>query len=452
MTGERLNGATVNGATVRGATVRGATVNGNAPAGARIVRLANFVTPTSGGLRTALRELGRGYLAAGHRPVLVVPGAAHRDEETDQGRVVTLPGAVLPGTGGYRVLRHRAELARLLEDLAPDRLEVSDRATLRWTGGWARRHGVPTAMVSHESLDGLLRTWGLPPGTARRLADRHNRRTAQEFERIVCTTDWAAAEFRRIGVPVEQAPLGVDLERCHPGNRSAALRASLAGRDERLVLMCSRLSPEKRPATALAAVAELNRLGVPTRLVVAGDGPLRPRLTARAAAQGLPVRFLGHVADRALLAALLATADAAIAPGPIETFGLAALEALASGTPVAVSPSSALPGVVGSGGAVATADTPAAFAEALCRLFTRTDIRSTARARAQHFSWAAATQAFLRVHGLADVAVGRFDTRRGEAATTTVAAGRDDARAAAADLGDGRAVEPAHGATRTRGW
>ena len=41
----------------------------------RIVRLANFVTPVSGGLRTALHHLGAGYLEAGHRPVLLVPGS-----------------------------------------------------------------------------------------------------------------------------------------------------------------------------------------------------------------------------------------------------------------------------------------------------------------------------------------------------------------------------------------
>lgn len=46
----------------------------------RIVRLANFVAPRSGGLRTAMRALGSGYLAAGHEPVLVVPGAEPADE------------------------------------------------------------------------------------------------------------------------------------------------------------------------------------------------------------------------------------------------------------------------------------------------------------------------------------------------------------------------------------
>ena len=36
----------------------------------RIVRLANFVAPHSGGLRTSLAELGAGYLAAGHEPAV----------------------------------------------------------------------------------------------------------------------------------------------------------------------------------------------------------------------------------------------------------------------------------------------------------------------------------------------------------------------------------------------
>ena len=58
----------------------------------RIVRLANFVTPRSGGLRTALQALGEGYLAAGHEPVLVIPGRRAGDEQTSAGRLVTVRG------------------------------------------------------------------------------------------------------------------------------------------------------------------------------------------------------------------------------------------------------------------------------------------------------------------------------------------------------------------------
>ncbi|MFF7451014.1 MULTISPECIES: glycosyltransferase [unclassified Streptomyces] len=364
----------------------------------RIVRLANFVTPASGGLRTALRELGKGYRAAGHEPVLVVPGERMSDVETEQGRVITLPGPLLPGTGGYRVLTDRRRLAGLLEHLAPDRLEVSDRTTLRWTGRWARRARVPALMVSHESADGVLRTWGVPEGAARRAADALNVRTAHTYARVVCTTEFAEREFVRIGARnVVRAPLGVDLVERHPALRDPGVRARYARGAETLLVTCTRLSVEKRPGTAVDALEALLRRGRRAVLVVAGDGPLRGRLEQRS--RGLPVVFLGHVADRALLGALQASADVCLAPGPAETFGLAALEAMACGTPVVASASSALPEVIGHAGAVA-ADHGGAFADAVETLLERPlgERREAARARAECFGWPTAVEAFLAAH------------------------------------------------------
>ncbi|MEO3867346.1 glycosyltransferase [Nonomuraea sp. B12E4] len=365
----------------------------------RIVRLANFVTPVSGGLRTALDELGAGYLAAGHEPVLIVPGPAARDEQTRAGRRITIPGPVVPGMGGYRVIAGRRRVRRLLDDLGPDRLEVSDRTTLRWTGSWARAAGIRSAMVSHESLAGLLRLYRLP---SRHLGDRLNRASAEAFDTVICTTDWAAAEFRRLGVPnLLRVPLGVDLTTFTPSRYDARLRAGLARPGEHLLVHCGRMSPEKRPDRSIRALAELRRRGVPAVLVVAGDGPLLGSLRERAA--GLPVRFLGHLADREALAGLLATADVALAPGPVETFGLAALEALASGTPVVVSSDSALPEVVGPAGAAAE-DDPAAYADAVMALL---DPRfgAAARDQAERYTWPAAVQGFLRAHALIDMSV-----------------------------------------------
>jgi alpha-1,6-mannosyltransferase len=369
----------------------------------RIVRLANFVAPSSGGLRTALRELGKGFKAAGHEPVLVIPGERMSDRETEQGRVITLPGPLLPGTGGYRVLADKRRVARLLEELAPDRLEVSDRTTLRWTGRWARRARVPSVMVSHETADGVLRTWGVPEGAARRAADALNVRTAHTYSRVVCTTEFAEREFVRIGARnVVRAPLGVDLVQRHPALRDPEVRARHARGDETLLVMCSRLSVEKRPGTALDALEALRRRGRRAVLVVAGDGPLRSRLEQRARESGLPVTFLGHVSDRGLLGALQASADMALAPGPAETFGLAALEAMACGTPVVASVSSALSEVIGSAGAVA-ADHGEGFADAVDQLLERleADRREAARARAECFGWDAAVDAFLAAHDAA---------------------------------------------------
>jgi alpha-1,6-mannosyltransferase len=366
----------------------------------RIVRLANFVTDSSGGLRTALRQLGTGYLAAGHDPVLIVPGPGFSDEETAQGRVITLPGPVVPGTGGYRVLVNRPRIARLLRDLRPDRLEISDRTTLRWTGDWARRNVVPSIMVSHESLDGLLRLWTGGRRGMVAIADRLNARTSASYDRIVCTTSWAAAEFKRIDTTnLVQVPLGVDLDHFHPDRYDHRLRAEHAMPTELLLVHCGRLSPEKRPERSIAALAELCRRGVPAVLVVAGGGPSQPGMQVEAERLGLPVRFLRFVADRDHLAALLATADVVIAPGPVETFGLAALEALASGTPVAVSADSALPAVIGDAGIAAAGDGPR-YADAVLDLAVRPrdDRRMAARRRAERFPWSAAVEGFLRAH------------------------------------------------------
>ncbi len=389
----------------------------------RIVRLANFVAPQSGGLRTSLRELGAGYLAAGHEPVLIIPGDRDSDEQTEQGRVITLHGPRVQFLGGYRVLTRKRKVAALLSELKPDTLEVSDRATLRWTGRWARGHGVPAAMVSHESLTALLAMMPVgPAGLWRAVADALNRRTARAYPQVICTTEWAAAEFDQIGAAnVVRAPLGVDLDTFSPVRRSAPLRTCYAASGETLLVHCGRLSAEKKPQRSLTTLATLRARGLPIRLVVAGDGPLRASLERMAARDGLPVTFAGFLRGRTDLAALLATADVAIAPGPAETFGLAALEALACGTPVVVSAESALPEVVGEAGAsVAGEDLAAGVADVLSR--PEPDRRAAARARAERYGWPAAVRAFLAVHE--DLAEAGVSGLGADTTTGVVTAGR----------------------------
>jgi alpha-1,6-mannosyltransferase len=234
-------------------------------------------------------------------------------------------------------------------------------------------------------------------------ADRHNATTAQRFDRVVTTTRFAAQEFARIGIPTDHVPLGVDLERFRPAPRPQT--GPLAGTQKDgvpLLVLCSRLSREKRPDLAVEALRVLHRVGCPARLVVAGSGPLTASLRRRA--RGLPVEMVGHLADRSSVAGLLSSADVVLAPGPVETFGLAALEALACGTPVVAASTSAVAELVGGGAGRSARPEPPALAAAVKALLAVPEgqRRQAARARAESFPWSRTTNTMLALHGLTE--------------------------------------------------
>ena len=363
----------------------------------RIVQLANFYGPRSGGLRTAVDQLGSGYVAAGHDVTLIVPGARWSETTLPSGVTrVEVPAPKVPFTGGYRVADPR-RVASIASGLRPDVIEVSDRLTLRGTGRWASRRNIRSVMISHERLDRLL-AQTMPMRYARPLADAANRRTAESYDAVVCTTEFAQQEFDRIGTSnVHRVPLGVDLELFHPRRRRAGARSAWLGSADRLLVHCGRLSVEKHVETSIDSLAALCDSGMRARLVIAGDGPRRAGLERRA--RGLPVDFLGFVDGRSAVAELLASADIALAPGPHETFGLAALESLAAGTPVVVSETSALAQIVTpqcGGSSINTADGFAAEIQRLLRL-PADGRRIAARVRAEEFGWPASVHGMLSV-------------------------------------------------------
>ncbi len=365
----------------------------------RVVQVANFYGPRSGGLRTAVDRLGAEYCAAGHEVYLVVPGPTGALHRLASGVVrISLPARRIPFTGGYRAVLP-GPVTGLLEQLRPDALEVSDRLTLRSLGGWGRRHGVATVMISHERLDRLVGQI-LPHRMARTVADLANRRTAAGYDAVVCTTAFAREEFDRIHAPnVHTVPLGVDLDQFHPDRRSATMRQRWARPDQTLLVHCGRLSIEKHAHRSIDTVGWLRDSGVDARLVVVGAGPLRQRLERQAA--GLPVHFTGFVGCRDTVAGILASADVALAPGPHETFGLAALEALACGTPVVVSRTSALAEILTTDSGAAADNHPEAIADAVASIIERPESvrRVQARRRAEQFPWPRSAAGMLNALG-----------------------------------------------------
>jgi glycosyltransferase involved in cell wall biosynthesis len=124
-------------------------------------------------------------------------------------------------------------------------------------------------------------------------------------------------------------------------------------------LVVSRLAREKSVDLAIDACA---RAGLP--LTICGDGPLAADLRAHAAATGADVTFTGRV-NAAELARLRAEASVAlVASRAHETFGLAAVEALAAGLPVVATRSGALVELDGDVTLVAAGDVAALAAAA----------------------------------------------------------------------------------------
>lgn len=369
----------------------------------RIVHVANFYGPSSGGIKTTLHELGRGYLKYGHEFIYIVPGPRYLKEQTPFGLKISLPSITLPASGGYQIIRSNKQLINLLEFLNPDRLEVSDRFTLFKVGKWAKQHKVSSVVFSHETLNGLVQKFAplLPASLRNKFVNWHNRKLATTFDYVIATTEFAGTEFVRIGVSnLRKVALGVDLVGFNPANRDFKLRKELMKGAEFLLVHCGRMSPEKEPARSVQAMAELINQGVNARLIIIGGGSMWNKI--RKQSHGLPIEMLGYIASRQKVAKYLAAADIAIAPGPLETFCLSALESLASGTPVVASKSSAVGEILNvnsikPAGAVAS-DNGIAFAEEIIKLLGKGNLRKVARTEAEKYSWANTIDAMLEIH------------------------------------------------------
>ena len=370
----------------------------------KIVHIANFYGPKSGGIRTTLHELGSGYIARGHEFTYIVPGNGFFCEDTLHGKKITVPSIVLPFSGGYRIIRNNQDIKKLIITLKPDALEVSDRFTLSKVGLWAKKRGIHTVVFSHETLSGLVKSFFKLE--LKWFVNWHNTRLASRFHNVIATTEFASREFREIETKnLTHVPLGVDLQNFSPYRRNQTLRTELLKGADVLILHCGRMSKEKNPQNSILALKELLDSGVNARLIFVGMGPMFKSL--KALSKDLPVSFMGYIVDRKMLAEIIASADVSIAPGPIETFCLAALESLASGTPVVASSTSAVgeflllntPEPVG---AVAE-NNPKSFAKAIQTVLAYNAADRGMPIRCQHqaenYPWSSTLMMMLRLHG-----------------------------------------------------
>lgn len=185
---------------------------------------------------------------------------------------------------------------------------------------------------------------------AKHLVERVVYRSAERF--IVLSRAFAEIlerQYRVDPAAIEIIPGGVDLDRFGTGiPRREARRAFGWDPNRPIVLTVRRLVPSKGLEQFVAAAAIVARSVPDVQFVIVGSGPMAAELQARVCALDLQriVRFDGHVSE-ALLPAAYRAADLFCVPSQeLEGFGLVALEALASGTPVLVTPVGGLPEVV----------------------------------------------------------------------------------------------------------
>lgn len=304
---------------------------------------------------------------------------------------------------------HSWERAQMPWRMRRDRVDVYHGTYNTLPPRWRLWPGPPMVVTIHD----VIVTWWPDDGSDAfvRYARAVTPRVVRDAALILTVSDWSKrdlcerfdcdpAKVRRIhnGLPPEFLAGA-------PDGAGAAARARWA--DGRPYLF-SPGAPLERKNTGrlIEAFAQLRqrRKDLPHLLLITGLGRHQDRFAERAAAHGCRehVRFLPYV-DRADQIGLYAGADLAVYPSLVEGWGFPVTEALALGTPIATSNTSALPEAGGEhafyfdpGSAESIAD---GIDRALSGLADWQRLRPAAIARARGFTWrraAAATVAAYR--------------------------------------------------------
>jgi glycosyltransferase involved in cell wall biosynthesis len=363
----------------------------------RIALATDAWTPQTNGVVTTLKATAATLTSLGHEVQLLTP----------QG-LACLPCPSYPEI--RLALAPGDHVARTLKSFRPHAIHIATEGPLGMAvRRYCRARALPFTTSYHTRYPEYLRVrWPIPKSVTYAWLQRFHGAAARTFVSSgSLERQLTARGFRHL----HRWRRGVDLRLFRPRPRHALL-ANLP----RPVMACvGRLAVEKNLAAFLS-------LSLPGTKVLIGDGPQRAELAAR-----FPSVVFTGFRFGAELAALLSTADVLVFPSRTDTFGLAMIEALACGAPVAAFPVPGPidviePGVTG----VLHADLASAIDQAL-RLN-----RDTCSARAAAFSWDAATAQFLS--GLAPIPLAL--PARLAASRSSVIIGRIVARRQPSQAGD----------------
>jgi glycosyltransferase involved in cell wall biosynthesis len=386
---------------------------------AKTLHITNYWHDKGGGVSTFYRELLNGARRA-RRPIrLVVPGPDAGSEQPDEFvKIYRVPGRKLQFSPSYRLIMPQtyllpgSPLHKIIAEERPGLVECCDRYTLNYLAGLLRRQWLP-GIPFRPAVIGL-HCERMDDNVASYVSRRHSAKSlCREYLRWlefpmcdhhIAVSDYVAGELREVsdGHAVRRGvwvrPMGVASRLFRPDRRDPDFRNWLQFRSgapdgSRLLLYVGRLAPEKNLDLLIAAAEELqarDREGC--HLVIAGEGPLRVDLEQRCRSR-LPgaVCFLGHVPHGEELANIYANADVFVHPNPREPFGIAPLEAMASGLAVVAPNCGGITSYADSTNSWLADPTPESFAAAIRNITDSERLsderRRNARATAERLDW-----------------------------------------------------------------
>ncbi|MEO1766909.1 glycosyltransferase [Thiobacter aerophilum] len=238
--------------------------------------------PEINGVAMTVGRLVDGLRRRGHGVQLIRPRQHPADVPSDTQSLeeVLTPGLPLPRYDELRIgLPAGTRLKRLWRARRPDLVHITTEGPLGWSAlKAARALGVPVTSSFHTNFHIYSRHYGF--GWLKRpieayLRHFHNRTALTLVPTKAMRRELSQLGFRRLNVLAR----GVDTQLFTPQRRSDALRASWGARpDTPVVLYVGRLAPEKNLPLLLAAYDALRARRPDARLVLVGDGPLRPAL------------------------------------------------------------------------------------------------------------------------------------------------------------------------------